>query len=155
MEPTLRPGRPVMDIQPQRPAPQSLPRADFAVAGAAPAGPAPVMPAPAPILTQPPEEHHEVQPTPEHFPAKLPRSKAPVGIILTAILVGACLIGVAVFGYLKTRDDTPVNKTDTTTQAVDSDDVDDSLTEADDTLGDLDEAADFNDAALSDEILGL
>jgi uncharacterized protein HemX len=103
------------------------------------------------------EEHHEVQPTPEHFPAKLPRAKAPVAVILTAVLVGACLIGVTIFGYLKTQEDKKTAKpaATNTQQTVTKDDVDNSLTETNDAVGDLDEAADFNNAALSDELLGL
>lgn len=156
MEPTLKPSRPVMDIRPQRPAPQPLPRANFAAA--TPAGPSMVQPTPAAASAPTPEEHHEVQPTPEYFPAKLPRSKAPIGVIVTAILVGACLIGVAVFGYLKTHEDSKVTKQESTsekTQAVTADEVDSSVSDADDALNSLDEAADFSDSALSDEILGL
>lgn len=161
MEPTIAP-RPVMDIQPQRPTPQPLPRADFA----APAPPAtiitptstPSTPAPTGVfMPQPPaEEHHEVQPTPAEFPAKLPKDKAPIAIILIAILVGLSLIGLTIYGYLQTQKKaTTTTTTDTdTTQGVTTEEIEDTVTSTDAAMEAL-EAAGLNTDDLSDDGLGL
>lgn len=158
MEPTLAP-RPVMDIQPQRPAPQPLSRADFAAA----APPATIItptstPAPTNLVMpqQPAEEHHEVQPTPTEFPANLPKAKAPIAIILLALLVGLSLIGLTIYGYLQTqKKTTTTTTTDTnTTQGVTAEEINDTVTSTDAAMEAL-EAAGLNTDDLSDDGLGL
>lgn len=156
MEPTTTP-RPVMDIRPQRPAaPQALPSsANVAITAANPTSGQQIAPTPSPAMPLIPEDHHEVQPTPTEFPAKLPKSKTPVAAILIAILVGACLVGLTIFGYLKTQDKKAVVAPATaTTEAVTTGEIEGSITSTDAALEAL-EAAGFNPADLSDDSLGL
>lgn len=156
MEPTLAP-RPVMDIRPQHLTPQPLPPASFAAVSAAPTpNPAPVTaPAPGPALPELPEDHHEVQPTPTEFPAKLPKTKRPVVAIAAALIISVGLIGLTIFTYLNNQDQPAATPTTERTESVTADDVEAVTEDADAALEGLDDAADFNDTELSDDTLGL
>lgn len=138
--------RPVMDIRPQRNTMRPLPRADFAAATPAAPAPAPSpfdQPTPAPVPDQPPVP-------------QLPKTKAPIAAILLAVLIGGSLIAVAVFGYLKSQDKQNVAATPAATvQKATATDVDTTLNDTDAQLKQLDDAADFSGASLSDDSLGL
>ena len=157
MEPITRPTtpRPVMDIRPARPAPtQPLQRTSFAVVEPAPMA-TPTLEV-QPQLPPQSEEHQEVSQTPEIFPAKLPKVKTPVAAIVIALLVGGGLIGLTIFGYMKTQDKENVATPDTTTsETVTADDVNSTVTTTDEALEALDDTADFNEADFSDDALGL
>lgn len=86
------------------------------------------------------------------------KGKTPFGVMFVAVLVGLGLCGLTVFAYLKTKDAPTVRDNQnaaTTQQKASAKDVDETTKGIDESMKSLDDAADFNDADLSDSNLGL
>ena len=143
-------SRPVMDIRPQRPQTQPLPRANYTAQ-------APSAPASAPVQApEPAVQPQDSAPTPRHEPTpQPPKAKKPVLAIMMALLIGSGLIALTVFAYLKTRKaDVATTPPASVTQKATTSDVDSSLKSADDELNKLGNT-DLDANSLSDSNLGL
>jgi hypothetical protein len=178
------PSQPVMDIQPPKPAaensgwPNSAPPPSSGV-GAAPqattpgmaqapaswgdSSAAPASPAPAPggsgALSALAEANPDQQHPGVHNPMAIPphaagKHKAPLGVVIGAILIALLLAVAAVFAYMKTQD-----KTNTTAKAnvpkIGVSDVNDTEQKLNDSLNGANDTQDFASSDLSDTALGL
>lgn len=136
-----RPERPATDIQSRQPAP---PVSRPVAATSRPSETTPEQPEPAQADKKPADK-----PMP-------PRARAPVAAILVAVLVSAGLVVLTVFAYNKQKQaDAPATEPVAETETVDDQTVQDASDSIDETLGELDDSADFNETDTSDEALGL
>ena len=86
--------------------------------------------------------------------------KAPVGVIVVAVLIAVALAGVAVLTYMKNDQKEAASQkaaptAQQTEQSVTADDVDTTTKDIDSSLDQADDATDFNTNSLSDSSLNL
>ena len=172
-----KPTAPVMDVTP----PASTPEAPESVEATEPATPAPAeaatpeaMPAaeaapsvtaeaPAPASSENVEAAAPEAPAPttplaiNTAPGPV-KHKAPVGVIVAAIVIGLLLAGLAVFVYLKANKSTsnaPLKQAATTAAKVTASEVQDTANGVDQAISSVNDAVDLNSSDLSDTTLGL
>jgi len=108
----------------------------------------------APEITPQPAPKADTQPTtaPSPVPSKV---KVPILAIIIAVIIGCGLVGFTVYAFLKQSKNSSDNGTSTSQNAVKPEEVDATSETIDKELNTINDTADFNDAALNDQSLGL
>ncbi len=106
------------------------------------------------------EAHHD--PHHELLAAHASHRRSPKVVIVLAVVIGAALIGLAVFAYMQTRDNThPAGDNGTHQEEAQTEaqaspaDVDNTTKAVDDALSSVDDAQDIPESELTDQTLGL
>lgn len=145
--------RPMAPVPPSRPAAVNAPMTPVAPpTNSAPTSAEPLQSAPQDSAATEPEQAPDRQP----FAAPKPAKNTPIIPIVIAIVVATCLIGVTLFVFLHSKEsDTSAGSETSQGTAVQPEEVEASSQAVEDELNTLDDAADFSEAEITDETLGL
>lgn len=84
-----------------------------------------------------------------------PKTRAPIGAIILAVIVAGGLAVLTVYAYRQTNQPVTEDIPTETTQAVEGSEVDSTSAEIEQSISELDDAEDFTESELSDSSLGL